>query len=172
MPVVLGHFFEVDNLCCAVDSRFHASRLAAVAISHQDVVFATLGQLQLMAKGTIGISLCLDESQSRKVVVVLCPPAGMCHAVVYVLTIHVFGLNDNRTMVWLWLLRLFKSCGRQYVGLFVGGCACTVNAQNGCSHVYDIDGEGLCFCIIRLSRQTGIMSTDVGCRLCQRACRF
>ncbi len=121
VPVVLGHLLKADVMCRAVDGGLHVAGLAAIAVADADVILAALGQLQLVAQGAVGAGLCLDEAQTGKVHVVLCPPAGVRHAVVHTLAVHVLSLDDDGASVGFGLLGLLECRGGQDVGLAVGG---------------------------------------------------
>ena len=76
-PVVDGNLLDIHGQGRTIDSSLDIACLAAVTVADADVVFASgnLRQFQGMAQGTARVGLCLDESQTGKVRVFLCPPA-------------------------------------------------------------------------------------------------
>ena len=167
MPIILRHFFKTNFLGRAIDCSLHLSSLIAVTIAHTDVVLPTLGQiLQLMAQRTIGIGLCLHIAQTSKVLIVLRPPTRIGQFVINILTVHIFGLDNNRTSVWLWLFGQFKFLCRQHIGQTVSGSTLTIDLYDDGAHVSNGQRKGLGFGIILFTGNIIVMpgkATD--CRL-------
>ena len=88
-------------------------------------------------------------------------------AVVGVLKVHVFCLDNDGADVGLGLFRLLQLLSRQHVGKAAGGIALAGDGQEHGSHVLDRHGKRLCLGIVDhgAGRQRDIMTGRIGHRL-------
>ena len=105
MPVVNGNLLNSHILSRTIDGSLDITCLIAVAVADTDVILTCLRQLQLMAQRTIRTCLRHDKAQTGKVGILLCPPARIGQLMVYTLTIHVLGLDNDGTLVGFRLFR-------------------------------------------------------------------
>ena len=120
-----------------------------------------------MAQGAGGAGLGLDKAHAGEVLVLLSPPAGVGAAVVGVLVVHVFCLDNDGADIGFGLFGLLQLLSGQHVGQAVGGIALAGNGQEHGAHVLDGHGIGLCLGIVDEGtfRQRDVMTGRIGLRL-------